>query len=129
MPSLTVSQPAISFPESSAISQGRVRHCVSPVQQQLDLLHVENIKHLVLENFTANIILGRHWLILQWATGEALKWGEKRSSLCFPELPISACQSVKHLPVQSTSIESPLEEQSVDIPADFAPFSDIFHPR
>lgn len=93
------------------LSQGRVRHCVGPVQLQVGLLHVENIELLVLENSTADNVLGHPWLIqhepvLSWATGEVLKWREKCLFSCFPELPISACQLVKHVPVLSTSIES-----------------------
>ncbi|ROL41852.1 Retrotransposon-like protein 1 [Anabarilius grahami] len=52
----------------------RVTQHMQGLQLQVDLLHVENIELLFLENSTGNIIIGRPWLILQWATGEVLKW-------------------------------------------------------
>ncbi|KAK3520690.1 hypothetical protein QTP70_030553, partial [Hemibagrus guttatus] len=89
---------------------------------------------LVLEESTADVILGRPWLeqhnpILSWRTGDVLKWGDTCFPDCFPKLPVPHSPNLTHLPVQATSIESPLENQSVEIPACYAPFSDVFCPR
>ncbi|KAK3552410.1 hypothetical protein QTP86_011646 [Hemibagrus guttatus] len=77
---------------------------------------------------------GRPWLeqhnpILSWRTGDVLKWGDTCFPDCFPKLPVPRSPNLTHLPVQATSIESPLENQSVEIPACYAPFSDVFCPR
>lgn len=89
--------------------------------------HTESISFLVHKNSTAGIILGRPWLVqhdpdLSWTTGEVLKWGDSCFPGCFPHLP----QPVIPLPVHSTSIESPVEQQSIKIPPCYAPFSDVF---
>ncbi|KAK3551808.1 hypothetical protein QTP70_027229, partial [Hemibagrus guttatus] len=86
------------------VSRRRVHHSAGPVLLQVGLLHVEKTTFLVLEESTADIILGRPWLeqhnpILSWRTGEA------------------------------TSIESPLVNQPLRIPTCYAPFSDVFCPK
>ncbi len=48
---------------------------------------------------------------------------------CFPHLPRPSPAIPVSLPIHSTSIESPVEKQSVDIPSFYAPFSDVFCPR
>ncbi len=81
-----------------------------------------------------DIILGCPWLvqhnpILSWKTGELLKWGDDFFSQCFPHLPRPSPAIPVSLPIHSTSIEIPVEKQSVDIPSCYAPFSDVFCPR
>ncbi|KAK3559369.1 hypothetical protein QTP86_012780 [Hemibagrus guttatus] len=61
------------------ISRRRVHHSAGPVLLQVGLLHVEETTFLVLEESTADIILGCPWLeqhnpILSWSTGKVLKW-------------------------------------------------------
>ncbi|KAL0152925.1 hypothetical protein M9458_051754, partial [Cirrhinus mrigala] len=79
---------------------------------------------------TVDIILGRPWLvkhnpIISWGTGEVLKWGKDCNLNCFPDLP----QPVKKIiPVFVTSVESPVSNQSVDIPAIYSNF-DVFCPK
>ncbi|KAK3533899.1 hypothetical protein QTP70_034891 [Hemibagrus guttatus] len=95
---------------------------------------MEEISLLVLEESTAYVILGRPWLeqhnpILSWKTGEVLKWGDTCFTDCFSEFPVPRSPNPKHLPVRATSIESPLENRSVDIPACYAHFSNIFCPK
>jgi len=95
---------------------------------------VENIHSLVLEGSTADVILGRPWLeqhnpIISWKTGEVLKWGDTCFPDCFSALPVPRSPSSNHLPVCTTSIESPIERRSVDIPSCYAPFSDVFCPK
>ncbi len=77
-------------------------------------------------------MLGRPWLIshnpsISWSTGDILKWGNGCFPDCFPELP-TPVKFFPVLPVNSTSIESPLENRSIDIPTDYAPFS-VFCPK
>ncbi|KAK3547900.1 hypothetical protein QTP70_000359 [Hemibagrus guttatus] len=117
------------------VSRRPVSRCVGPLVLQIGVLHVEEIALLVLEEYTADVILGRPWLeqydpILSWNTGEVLKWGDNNPFPdCFPKLPVPRSPNPNHLPVQATSIESPLENRSMDIPACYAPFSDLFCPK
>ncbi|KAK3546079.1 hypothetical protein QTP70_020616, partial [Hemibagrus guttatus] len=116
------------------ISRRRIHHSVGPVLLQVGLLHVEETTFLVLEESTADIILGRPWLeqhnpILSWSTGEVLKWGDTCFPGCFPHLPAPHSPTPISLPVQATSIESPLVNQPLWIPTCYAPFSDVFCPK
>ncbi|KAK3564897.1 hypothetical protein QTP86_030837 [Hemibagrus guttatus] len=71
----------------------KVRHLAGPLHLQVGALHTEEIYLLVLEDSTADIVLGHPWLeqhdpILYWKTGEILKWGEQCFGACFPNLPV-----------------------------------------
>ncbi|ROI96424.1 Retrotransposon-derived protein PEG10 [Anabarilius grahami] len=112
------------------VSNRRVSRITKPVHLQVGVLHHEDIQLLVLEGSTADVILGRPWLqqhnpILSWNTGEVLKWGETCFPECFFDLPVPKSPHSNVLPVCATSVESPLEKRSVDIPSCYAPFSDI----
>ncbi|KAK3509623.1 hypothetical protein QTP70_006808 [Hemibagrus guttatus] len=48
---------------------------------------------------------------------------------CFPDLPVPHSPLPTPLPVQATSIESPSVHQPLQIPACYAPFSDVFCPK
>uniref|UniRef100_A0A8C1MIW4 CCHC-type domain-containing protein n=1 Tax=Cyprinus carpio TaxID=7962 RepID=A0A8C1MIW4_CYPCA len=116
------------------LSRKWVRRSVGPLQLQIGILHKERIHLLVLEESTADVVLGRPWLeqhnpVLSWKTGEILKWGETCFMDCFPEVPVPSSQLPKPLSVCATSIESPMERRSVDIPSCYAPFSDVFCPK
>ncbi|KAK3569703.1 hypothetical protein QTP86_003321, partial [Hemibagrus guttatus] len=116
------------------ISRRRIHHSAGPVLLQVGLLHVEETTFLVLEESTADIILGHPWLeqhnpILSWSTGEVLKWGDTCFPGCFPHLPAPRSPTPISLPVQATSIESPLVNQPLRIPTCYAPFSDVFCPK
>ncbi|KAK3506714.1 hypothetical protein QTP70_016251, partial [Hemibagrus guttatus] len=116
------------------ISRRRIHHSAGPVLLQVGLLHVEETTFLVLEESTADIILGRPWLeqhnpILSWSTGEVLKWGDTCFPGCFPHLPAPHSPTPISLPVQATSIESPLISQPLRIPTCYTPFSDVFCPK
>ncbi len=116
------------------LTRRHVRHSVGPLQLQIGKLHQETLHLLVLEGSMVDIILGCPWLvqhnpILSWKTGELLKWGDDCFSQCFPHLPRPSPAIPVSLPIHSTSIESPVEKQSVDIPSCYAPFSDVFCPR
>ncbi len=114
------------------LSRRHVRHRVGPITLRIGLFHTEDIHLLVLEGSTADIILGRPWLvqhnpIMSWKTGEVLKWGSFPG--CFSVTPSPLKTAMKVIPVNSTTIESPIGNQSVDIPACYAPFRDIFCPK
>ncbi|ROL53305.1 Retrotransposon-derived protein PEG10 [Anabarilius grahami] len=110
------------------LSRKHVRRVVGPLQLQVGLLHVETIHLLVLEESTADVVLGRPWLeqhnpTISWKTGEILKWCEACFSHCISTLPVPRALS-NELPICTTSIESPVEKRSIDIPECYAPFSD-----
>ncbi len=116
------------------LTRRHVRYSVGPLQLQIGQLHIESLHFLVLEGSTVDIILGRPWLvqhnpILSWKTGEVLKWGDDCFSHCFPHLPRPSPATPVSLSIHSTSIESPVEKQSVEIPSCYAPFSDVFCPQ
>ncbi|ROL48464.1 Retrotransposon-derived protein PEG10 [Anabarilius grahami] len=57
----------------------QVCYSVGPLHLQIGVLHMEEINLLVLEESTADVILGRPWLeqhnpIISWRIGEILKW-------------------------------------------------------
>ncbi|KAI2657384.1 Transposon Tf2-6 polyprotein [Labeo rohita] len=113
------------------LSQKQVQRQCDFIHLQLGLLHKEQLQLLVLEGATVDIILGHPWLvkhnpIISWGTGEILKWGEDCYLECFPDLP----QPVKKtIPVCATSVESPVSNQSVDIPAIYSDYDDVFCPK
>ncbi len=116
------------------LSRRHVKYSAGPIHLQVGQLHKESIHLLVLEWSTAEIILGRPWFmqhdpVISWSTGEVLKWGNQCFPDCFPHLPRPSTRYPRTLAINSTSIESPREKQSVEIPACYAPFSDVFCPK
>ncbi|KAK3559695.1 hypothetical protein QTP86_017674 [Hemibagrus guttatus] len=112
----------------------QVRYSVGPLQLQINVLLMEEIQLLVLEDSTADVILGHPWLeqhnpIISWRTGEILKWGNQCFNDCFPEFPIPSIPKSEKVQVYTTSVESPLEKRSTDIPACYSHFSDVFCPK
>ncbi|KAK3526942.1 hypothetical protein QTP86_004713 [Hemibagrus guttatus] len=107
---------------------------IRPPRPMVGVLHVEEITLLVLEESTADVILGCPWLeqhnpILSWTTGEVLRWGDSCFPGCFPDLPALHSPIPSPLHVQATSIESPFVNRPLEIPTCYAPFSDIFCPK
>ncbi len=116
------------------LGRKHLHHQVGPVNLRVGLLHEEDLHLLVLEDSTADVILGRPWLvqhnpILSWKSGEVLKWGESCFPDCFPDMPRPPKKTPAPLQICTTSIESPVEKQSVDVPSCYAPFSDVFCPK
>lgn len=116
------------------VSHSQVRFSAGPVKLSVGLLNKEVIHLLVLEGATADIVLGLPWFIqhdsqFAWCTGEVLKWGNQCFPTCFPIRPQAPPCQTQPLAVNSTSIESPREKQSVDIPVCYVPFSDVFCPK
>ncbi|XP_052453258.1 uncharacterized protein LOC128014065 [Carassius gibelio] len=90
---------------------------------------------MVLEESTADIILGRPWLNLHqphihWPTGEILKWGMSCHHTCITppaKIPkVSPPLRKSSLPVQSTSVESPDTKMDHIIPPEYRAFQDVF---
>jgi len=95
---------------------------------------MEEIQLLVLEESTSDVILGRPWLeqhnpTISWRTGEILKWGNQCFHGCFPEFPVFSSPSSQEVQVCATTVESPFEKRSTDIPACYSHFSDVFCPK
>ncbi|KAK3526444.1 hypothetical protein QTP70_025477 [Hemibagrus guttatus] len=112
----------------------QVCYRAGPLHLQVGVLHTEEIHLLVLEDSTADVVLGRPWLeqhnpIISWKTGEILKWGDQCFTDCFPKLPVPNPPHPHEVPVYATSLESPLETRSTVIPACYSRFSDVFCPR
>ncbi len=108
-----------------ALSRHDVRFITEPITLRIGNLHEEDIKLLVLEEAKTYIIFGRPWFILHepqisWRTGDVLKWGDQCFPDCFPNLPRPSMPVSQTLSLNSTSIESPIEKQSVEIPECYA---------
>ncbi len=116
------------------LSKRHVPFSAGPIHLRIGQLHEETLHPLVLEGSTTDLIIGHPWFvqhnpIISWSTGEVLKWGDNCFPDCFPHVTQPLSLHSKTLIINSTSIESPLEKQSVDIPSCYAPFSEIFCPK
>ncbi|KAK3509746.1 hypothetical protein QTP70_008378 [Hemibagrus guttatus] len=112
----------------------QVRRQAGPLRLHIGVMHTEEIVLMVLEDSTAEVVLGRPWLeqhdpILSWRTGEILRWGHKCFEGCFPKRPNPRPSRPHTLQVHATSVESPLEARSVNIPACYSHFWDVFCPK
>ncbi|ROL41958.1 Retrotransposon-derived protein PEG10 [Anabarilius grahami] len=123
--------------QGKPLGRGRVRHFSPTLTLRIGHLHEETITFMVLEESTADIILGRPWLNLHqphlhWSSGEILKWGENcfQNSITRP-IKVRPKSSPVHqqLPVQSTSVESPDTHVNVTIPPAYWAFQDVFSKR
>ncbi|KAK3520772.1 hypothetical protein QTP70_032340 [Hemibagrus guttatus] len=63
------------------------------------------------------------------SAGEVLKWGEHCFEGCFPERPGPKLSHIHEVQVHATSVERPLENRSIAIPACYSRFSDVFCPK
>ncbi|KAK3514000.1 hypothetical protein QTP70_001270 [Hemibagrus guttatus] len=84
----------IQFITGRPVSHRQVSQSAGPVLLQVGVFHVEEIALLVLEESTADVILGRPWLeqhdpIISWKTGEVLNdvFCPKRASKLPPHRP------------------------------------------
>ncbi|KAI2662149.1 Transposon Tf2-9 polyprotein [Labeo rohita] len=114
-----------------SLSRKQVQRKCDAIYLQIGILHKERIQLLVLEDATVDVILGHPWLvkhdpILSWGTGEVLQWGQDCITNCCLEVPRPVKKSI---PVYITSVESPVANQSVKIPAIYSHFSDVFCPK
>ena len=102
------------------------------IVMRVGFLHVEAISLYVLEDSTAEVILGRPWLVKHsptvcWETGEILSWGDGCITSCCPELPVG--RSPQPITLNATSIESPHQTNPVDIPSAYDAYKDVFCPQ
>ncbi len=93
-------------------------------------LHEEEIKFLVLEGPTVDIILGRPWLILhspeiRWESSEIIRWSEFCHQHCLKEIPRPP-HKLPAAQVASTRVESPEASVIPTIPFDYRAFQDVF---
>ncbi len=112
------------------LSRKHERNSVGPLHLQVGQLHEETLHLLILEDSTSDVIIGHPWFVqhdpfIPWRTCEVLKWG----SICFPHTPQPSSLQPETNTVNSTSIESPVEKQSINISTCYAPFSDVFCPK
>ncbi len=117
-----------------SLSHHNVRYLAGPMTLRMGLLHEENIQLLVLEEANTDIILGHPWFAVHepqiaCRTGDVLKWGNQCFPDCFPSLLRPSPPAKPILSLNATSIESPVDQQSVDIPEDYSHFSDVFCPK
>ncbi len=117
-----------------SLSHHNVRYLAGPITLRVGHLHKENIQLLVLEEANTDIILGCPWFAVHepqiaWRTGYVLKWGNQCFPDCFPSLPRPSPPAKPILSLKATSIESPVDQQSVDIPEYYSQFRDIFCPK
>ncbi|KAK3553387.1 hypothetical protein QTP70_003551 [Hemibagrus guttatus] len=112
----------------------QVRRQAGPLWLHIGVMHMEEIVLMVLEDSTADVVLGHPWLeqhdsIISWRTGEILRWGHKCFEGCFPERPNPRPSRPHALQVHATLVESPLEARSVNILACYSHFWDVFCPK
>ncbi len=86
------------------LGRKHLRHQVGPINLRVGLHHEEDLHLLVLEDSTADVILGRPWLVqhnptLSWKSGEVLKWGESCFHDCFPDMPHPPRKTPAPLPI------------------------------
>ena len=122
--------------QGKPLGRGRIRHCSPTLTLRVGCLHSEEISFMVLEESTAELILGRPWLVqhqptLHWKSGEVLRWGESCHLSCLSsikKIPSSSSTPQKRskVPVCSTSVESPEVEHQVEIPVEYQAYQDVF---
>ncbi|XDV17823.1 hypothetical protein PO909_023632 [Leuciscus waleckii] len=124
--------------QGKPLGRGRIRHYTPTLTLRIVCLPSEEISLMVLEESTADIILGRPWLvqhqpILHWRTGEILRWGEDCHVSCLSsikKIPSSSrsksSTGESRVPVCSTSVESPEVQVQVEIPVEYRAFQDVF---
>ncbi len=112
------------------LGRGCVKFESPPMKLKIGNLHEDEIKFLVLEGPTVDIILGRPWLILhspeiKWETSERIRWSEFCHQHCLKEIP----RPLRRLPaaqVASTRVESPEASVIPTIPFDYRAFQEVF---
>ncbi|KAL0162309.1 hypothetical protein M9458_041705, partial [Cirrhinus mrigala] len=122
LPGLLKSTPTLlSSPFSSFLCENHIRKTTWP--WDVGLFHKEEIRFLVLEDSTINIILGHPWLRrhrpeLSWEPCDAIRWSEQCHTQCLVDLP--------HPQPSSTHVESPEPSFTPEIPAEYTVFQDVF---
>ncbi len=128
--------------QGKPLGHGHIRHFSSTLMLRIGCLHTEEIAFMVLEGSTADIILGRPWMLqhhpnIKWNTGEILQWSESCFHTCLSSVqksPISRSrpsskQKPTALSINSTTVESPEVEHKGEIPLEYRAFQDVFSKR
>ncbi|KAL0192201.1 hypothetical protein M9458_010497, partial [Cirrhinus mrigala] len=109
------------------LGRGVVRHSSPFITMQIGLFHSEDLRFLVLEDSTVDIILGRPWLQLhqpeiRWDPCDIICWSQC-SIHCMSHLPHPCSIPTT---VASTQIESPEPAIMPEIPAEYRAYQDVF---
>ncbi|KAL0186165.1 hypothetical protein M9458_017835, partial [Cirrhinus mrigala] len=114
--------------QGKPLGRGVVRYSSPFITLQIGLFHHEDLRFLVLEDSTVDIILGRPWLQvhqpeIHWDPCDIIRWSQKCSTQCMslPPHPRSI-----HTTVASTQIESPEPVFMPEIPAEYRAYQDVF---
>ncbi|KAL0197996.1 hypothetical protein M9458_006536, partial [Cirrhinus mrigala] len=113
--------------QGKPLGRGVVRYSSPFITLQIGFHH-EDLRFLVLEDSTVNIILGRPWLQvhqpeIRWDPCNIIRWSQKCSTQCMSLL--SHPRSI-HTTVASTQIESPEPVFMPEIPAEYRAYQDVF---
>ncbi|XP_053681475.1 retrotransposon-derived protein PEG10 [Labeo rohita] len=114
--------------QGKPLGRGVVRYSSPFITLQIGLFHHEDLRFLVLEDATVDIILGRPWLQvhqpeIRWDPCDIIHWSLKCSTQCMSLLPHP--RSI-HTTVASTQIESPEPVIMPEIPAEYRTYQDVF---
>lgn len=123
--------------QGKPLGRGRIRYCSPVITLQIGCLHSEKISFMVLEESTAELILGRPWLIqhqpvLCWKTGEILRWGNDCHHSCLKSVKkISSSSSSPDDSEAAVPVLSAVETGSqthvqCEIPVEYRTFQDVF---
>ncbi|XP_053681471.1 retrotransposon-derived protein PEG10 [Labeo rohita] len=114
--------------QGKRLGRGVVRYSSRFITLQIGLFHHEDLRFLVLENSTVDIILGRPWLQVHqpeicWDPCDIICWSQKCSTQCMSLLPHP--RSI-HTTVASTQIKRPEPVIMPEIPAEYRAYQDVF---
>ncbi|KAL0177369.1 hypothetical protein M9458_026263, partial [Cirrhinus mrigala] len=114
--------------QGKPLGRGVVRYSSPFITLQIGLFHHEDLRFLVLEDSTVDIILGRPWLQvhqpeIHWDPCDIIRWSQKCSTQCMSLLPHP--RGI-HTTVASTQIESPEPVFMPEIPAEYRAYQDVF---
>ncbi|KAL0152234.1 hypothetical protein M9458_051957, partial [Cirrhinus mrigala] len=114
--------------QGKPLGRGRVQHSSPYITLQIGLFHYEEIKLLVLEESTVNIILGRPWLRLhhpelRWDPCDITRWSKNCFDHCISRVPH---RHITPVSLASTQVESPEPVNTPEIPAEYRAFQDVF---
>ncbi|KAL0152701.1 hypothetical protein M9458_052424, partial [Cirrhinus mrigala] len=119
---------AVTTIQGKPLGHGRVQHSSPYITLQIGLFHFEEIKLLVLEGSTINIILGRPWLRLhhpeiRWDPCDITRWSKNCFDHCISRIPH---RHITPVPLASTQIESPEPINTPEILTEYRAFQDVF---
>lgn len=107
---------------SQPIGKG-ITHQTVPISVKIGLFHTENISFYVTNTPQHPVVLGNPWLAthdpqISWNSRELTKWSPYCQTHCL--------QGQLLYPCLTTSIESPLTNESVNIPTEYLELKEVF---